>query len=434
MDQLPSIEQRTRRWWRGRPRLPVLLLFGLVAIGLVGGVFLIANTIRAEQTERQQATRTEQLVGLLADINRAAVNAETGQRGYFITLDRRYLAPYETGRAQLGPLVARLHEQVQAYGSPEQKEMAQRIEDLATRRLAELDSSVAQITQGDRKGAERQILTDEGQHLMLQLRATLERMAAFEKARLRAIRASSVETERRIIPLLAVLLVLIVAALGLGLWQVFRAARLEASEAQAVTLRQARDRADLLARELNHRVKNLFAVVLAIVRMSARENPEARGAIDQVAGRIEALTKAHDVTQGAARQRVARLNQLVDTAVAPYCSDDFGCKIAGPDIDLPEASVVPVGLILHEWATNAVKYGGWAQPGGLVEVSWERAADRLDLHWRETCANGAPAPVSGKQGFGSTLIESAARQLGGTFERTFHPEGIAHHLSFPLAH
>lgn len=427
--------ERTRAWWRGRPRLPVLLLFMAVAVGLVGGVFLIANTIRAERFERDQATRTEELVTILADINRAAVNAETGQRGYYITLDRRYLAPYEAARAQLPPLVARLHRAVAGSAAAQQRALAQEVETLATLRLAELDQTVTQISLGDKDAAERRILTDEGQHLMERLRATIGRMAAIETARLRGIRAASVATEQRIIPLLSLLLALIVAALALGLWQVFRAARFEASEAQAADLRSARDRADLLAGELNHRVKNLFAVVLAIVRMSGREHPEGREVIDRLAGRIEALSKAHGATQGSPQYRTARLDQLIETALAPYRSQANGCTIEGPETALPQTAVVPLGLVLHELATNAVKYGGWSQPGGNIAVSWTHAqADGapLCLRWREHSPAQVEPPRPGKEGFGSALVESAARQLGGSFEREFHDDGIELRLSFPM--
>ncbi len=435
MNEGEAIRARTRAWWRGRPRLPVLLLFGVVAVGLVGGVFLIANTIRAERIERGQATRTEEMVTILADINRAAVNAETGQRGYYITLDRRYLAPYEAARAQLPPLIARLQRQVRGSGTPQQQALAADLETLASAKLAELDETVTQIGLGDRDSAERRILSDDGEHLMERLRATITRMAAIETARLREIRAASVATEQRIIPLLALLLGLIVATLALGLWQVFRAARLEASEAQAADLRSARDRADLLASELNHRVKNLFAVVLAIVRMSGREHPEGREAIDRLGGRIEALSKAHGATQGSPQYRTAQLDQLVETALAPYRSDASACTIEGPETALPQIAVVPLGLVLHELATNAVKYGGWSRPGGSIAVSWTHAeADGapLCLRWREHSPAGAKPPRLGKEGFGSALVESAARQLGGSFEREFHDNGIELRLSFPL--
>jgi two-component sensor histidine kinase/CHASE3 domain sensor protein len=429
----PTTSQADKRSARrGMPRLPVLLLFVLVAVGLLGGLLLIAATLKAEQRERAQAQQTELIVGILGEIGRIAVNAETAERGYFITSDERYLRPYRAARAQVQPLSDELRRAVKAR-SPDQLVLADEIAALAEAKFDAIDATVAQLSAGDRAGAQRRILTDEGALLMDKLRDRIERLGGIEADRLGALRQSSVATENRIVPLLGALLALIVAALALGLSQVLRAARAEASEAQAEELRIARDRADLLASELNHRVKNLFAVVLAIVRMSGRENPEGRTAIDQVAGRIEALSKAHAVTQGSAHHRVAQLGQLVETALAPYRTSDSTCQIEGPDVALPEAAVVPVGLVLHELATNAVKYGAWSKPGGRIIVGWS-GEDGQDLHlvWREHGASGVAAPAPGKEGFGSALVEGAARQLSGRFERRFHDDGMEQHLAFPL--
>lgn len=428
----PQGEKPRRGPWRGAPRLPVLTLFALVAIGLIGGLLLIVATLKAEQRERAQAQQTELIVGLLAGIGRIAVNAETAQRGYFITSDDRYLRPYRAARAQLAPLSDELRRAVSAR-SPDQLALANEITGLAAAKFAEIEATVVQLGAGDREGAQRRILTDEGQRLMERLRSDIDRLDAIESGRLDTIRASSVANENRIVPLLVSLMGLIVIALALGLSQVLRAARAEASEAQAADLRAARDRADLLAGELNHRVKNLFAVVLAIVRMSGRESPESKPAIEQVAGRIEALLKAHSVTQGSPHHRVARLDELVDTALAPYRTGATTCAAEGPKVELPEAAIVPVGLVLHELATNAVKYGAWSRPGGHIDVHWLcNDQDELHLTWRERGATGVVAPAPGKEGFGSSLVDGAARQIRGRFERRFHDDGMEQHLVFPL--
>ncbi len=240
-------------------------------------------------------------------------------------------------------------------------------------------------------------------------------------------------SEARIIPTLVALLMFIVLALGLGLMQVIRTADAEARAQNAADLALARDRADLLARELNHRVKNLFAVVLAIVKMTGRDQPEARPTIDRISERIHALLMAHEVTQGTSARASARLTDLVEIALRPYRSDENACHVDGPDVDLPERTVVPLGLVLHELTTNAVKYGAWAHPGGLLEVHWHRAADRLVLEWRESLgADSPPPPAQGRIGFGSTLIEGSARQLGGTIDRQFHDRGLLVRIAIPL--
>ena len=114
----PPGERLSPRRWRRGPQLPSLLLFGFVAAALIGGVMLMWQTISAERSQRDQAARTNQVLLALRDVSRTAVNGETGQRGYFITLDRRYLAPYLTAREQYRGNLARLHEQMGDNLSP----------------------------------------------------------------------------------------------------------------------------------------------------------------------------------------------------------------------------------------------------------------------------------------------------------------------------
>ena len=237
--------------------------------------------------------------------------------------------------------------------------------------------------------------------------------------------------EARVVPALLGLAGILFAALGLGLWQVVRTARIEEAAANAAAIAEARDRADLLAHELNHRVKNLFAVILAIVKMSGRNTPEAAPVLERISGRIHALVRAHDVSQGRSDTAGIALAALIQTAVAPYLSDDAQCDAAGPEIWLSERNTVPMGLILHELVTNAVKYGAWSAPGGTVQVRWHHGeSDRVVMDWIERGNTPVQAPEPGRNGFGSMLIESAIRQMSGTISREFAPEGMRVRLEF----
>ena len=92
-------------------------------------------------------------------------------------------------------------------------------------------------------------------------------------------------------------------------------------------------------------------------------------------------------------------------------------------------AITPVGLMLHEMATNAVKYGAWSQPGGMISVDWDRAGAEIVLKWRESGAEIAEMPT--RQGFGSQLMTSSARQLGGSIEREFAASGVVITIRFP---
>ena len=184
-----------------------------------------------------------------------------------------------------------------------------------------------------------------------------------------------------------------------------------------------------LTRELNHRVKNLFAVILAIVQMSARDKPEAKEVTESIAQRIRALLTAHEVSQGELERPVASLRALVETSLAPYRSRKHTAEIDGPEIMLPAKRVTPLGLVLHELTTNAVKYGAW-QSEGTVHVTWTEKDGRVALEWRESGADIEEVPEH--KGFGSLLMTSAARQFGGTLERKFTKDGLRVSIELPV--
>lgn len=417
-----------------RPNIIVMLLFGLIALGLIGGVTAIYRTIKAERIERVEIRRTTELMELLRDLNRAATNGETGQRGYFITLDKRYLSPYETARVQNGPLVERLNQQARRFPDARRRDLARHIAALAQARFGELDDTVAQIERGDLTAARLRILSDDGLQRMDELRTSISEFEALERATLDAAQTRSVRSEKRVVPLLIQLLLLILIALALALLLVLRSAEAEARAAHAAELGAARDRADLLARELNHRVKNLFTVVLAIVQMSERDMPESKPAIARVSERIRALLNAHDISMGAKiRGGQSDLRELVEAVVAPYCSADYVCDLEGPPVLLSEFKAVPFGLVMHELTTNAVKYGAWSEPGGNLSVRWALAdgGRRVVLHWRERWSDPR-CQVDKQAGFGSVLLEGATRQLRGTLKREIEADGIELLLEFPL--
>lgn len=410
-------------------RLVNAALLAITALAMALVILFAIRTIEVERAQREQAQRTSAILNELRDISRASLNGETGQRGYMLSLDRRYLAPYFAARTQIEPSLNRLRGLVEPGATPRQLELLDQIDVLSRSKFAELREGVELVRQGELIEARRRVLTDEGQEAMERLRRALREMERIELAILEAARADTARTEARVVPLLSGLLGLLAIAMVASGRLIARSAKAEAEAAQAQQLTEARDRADLLARELNHRVKNLFAVVLAIVRLSARGAPEAKPVTDGIADRIMALLKAHEVSQGELDGPTVALGTLVETSLAPYRTAELTGEIGGPDVLLDARAITPLGLVLHELTTNAVKYGGWSQPGGRLAVEWLREGEDIVLSWRES---GTPitAPPS-REGFGSLLMTSSARQLGGSIERDFTPEGAVITIRFP---
>jgi two-component sensor histidine kinase len=424
-----------RGWWRKTPRVPALALLAVVALALLGSFTLIFATVEAERVQREQARRTASVISALNGIVSATLNGETAQRGYFITTDRRYLAPYYTGRKAYEAEQDALRQRMGDTLSEDQAALVDEIDRLGDAKWAEMAGTVALVEQGRVVDAHTRILSDEGQLAMQALRRSVGRLEAIERARLEEATTAAAVAERSVVPLLALLFAVIVVALGLGLWQAIRTARAESAAANAEALAIAHDRADLLAKELNHRVKNLFAVILAIVKMSARGDTAAAPAVDRIAKRIHALVTAHDVTQGSHGDSHVDIAELVGKVIAPYRSSSEKCQLEGGELVIPGRHAVPLGLVLHELVTNAVKYGAWSQPGGLVHVEWRENGGNVELCWREQAAKAITPPPGGKpgrEGFGSMLIRSSERQLGGRIARSFESHGIIVEIAFPM--
>lgn len=425
-----SRSKRKRLW-------SALLVLGAVALGILCAVLLVWSTINTERAARLQSARYTEVMSALRDINRAALNAETGQRGYFITLDRRYLASYEFGRDLYPRALERLKLLSQSSEDPRIERLVAEVEEAGDAKMDELAGNVELIAAGQIVEAQQSILSNRGRLDMERLNDALTRLEAVERGLQESAAAQAFSAERRVLPLLVIALALMGAGLGFGFVLAMRAARAEAAASRAAELEEARDRADLLARELNHRVKNLFAVILAIVRMSGRGQPEAAPVVDNIAARIHALLEAHNVTQGpdgGAGEGEADMGMLVGKVLAPYRSEGNAADIDGEDVALTARQATPVGLVLHELATNAVKYGAWSGNRGSAEkgriaIHWARKGDDVLLTWTET--GPSIAVPDGHEGFGSMLMRSAARQLDGEIERRFEAGRMVVEMRIP---
>ena len=415
---------------RNRFKWGNVTLLALMALAMIGLIVVAFQTIESERAEREQVERTNDILLELRNVSSAAVNAETGQRGYLITLDRRYLESYLFGREQIDPSLRRLRTAMEDEETTRrQTELVDQIEALATSKFAEMDESVRLLEDGRLIDARREMLSDQGQETMERLRRAIGEMERIEFQLLSDATEETARAEGRVLPLLGALMLLLIGSIVGGTRLVARTARAEVEAAQAVALGEARDRADLLARELNHRVKNLFAVVLAIIQLSGRDKPESKEVTDGIADRVRALLTAHEVSQGELDRPVASLRALVETTLAPYRSSKLTADIEGDEILLPAKQVTPLGLVLHELTTNAVKYGAWAS-GGTIAVDWQRVGDTIKLVWQEQ--GDAIETEPERRGFGSMLMTSASRQFGGSIEREFLAEGVRVTIELPI--
>jgi PAS domain S-box-containing protein len=178
----------------------------------------------------------------------------------------------------------------------------------------------------------------------------------------------------------------------------------------------------LLARELEHRMKNTMAMVGAIANQTFRTAATKEDARTIFDARLRALNQAHDVLV-ASNWTSAPMSVVVDGALTPYRTGEGRIRINGPAIDLSAKQALSLSLALHELATNATKYGALSVPSGTIDVSWDCIASEpertLRFDWRE---HGGPTVATpSRRGFGSRLIESTLSSDFGTSVKVEYP-------------
>ena len=195
---------------------------------------------------------------------------------------------------------------------------------------------------------------------------------------------------------------------------------------------------DLLLKELDHRVKNLFSIIGGMVSLGARSALTANDLAGTIRGRISALARAHALIRiskpGSGASREATLEELVRAVVEPYtdaATTPVGSRmiIHGPQIILGSESITAMALVLHELATNAAKYGAFSTPAGHVKISWAIKENELILSWQEREGPPVLGPPA-KEGFGSLLARhSVEGQLHGDLAFIWDAAGLTANFS-----
>jgi two-component sensor histidine kinase len=187
---------------------------------------------------------------------------------------------------------------------------------------------------------------------------------------------------------------------------------------------------NVLAREAEHRARNVLASVQAAVYLSHSDTPE--GLKHAIQGRIQALANVHRLFVES-RWAGAELHCLVKQELAAYCPDGEGrARIDGPKLLIRPDVAQAVAVALHELATNAAKYGALSVAEGHLRVEWSRASDgRLVIRWTET--GGPPGKPPTRQGFGTRVMDSMIRgQLKGEMRLDWRAEGLACEIVLPM--
>jgi two-component sensor histidine kinase len=313
-----------------------------------------------------------------------------------------------------------------------------RVDRMTDAKFAEMDRSVSLTQSGFKDQALSLIQADFGKLQMDAIRREIAALSLEKANQRRESFAQAATLEQRLLPLIGVLGLAILALIYAGFRSERSRSLAQAEAEQAGALREANERIELLARELNHRVKNLFSVILSIVTLSGRKQASNREVVADIRARVRALSLAHSASQGGYGIAQVELGPVIAKTMEPY-ADDGGkrVRVNGSRVLLPARMVTPIGLIIHELATNAVKYGALSVETGTVDIRWETAGSEADMQlltmsWIETGGPAITAETAASGGFGSQMTTLAAGQLGGAIEREWPEAGAVVRLKFPL--
>jgi len=429
-------EDWRRRGRRSDLQARVLFIAALLTLLLSASVSVWAATRIREGMEL--VGRSQRLTLALERISARLVDVETGQRGLLLTGDQRFLEPYYAGLAHVDDTLAEARLQLRDPAR------IARFESLASSVAAATDYLRATVdagSNGARDEAIARVRSGEGKALLDEVRAQA-RSLQLEADDLLHARGDALERNAAISLAMSVM-----AHLAL---LVFLAGAFITHRRSALLRRRLEDRQSLMVRELNHRVRNNLAAMLAIAEQTMRSADQPAGAapmtpsealerfLDAFSGRVRAMGVVHTMLSDRKWEDVD-LRELVERILAPYLPGDREeVRISGPTVRAPARAAGPLGATLHELATNAVRHGALsAQDGGELRVRWSvdeapKGGSMLRLEWKEKRRqSGLNQPD--RQGLGADLIRNLATfELGGKSELAFEPDGVRCVVEAPL--
>ena len=207
------------------------------------------------------------------------------------------------------------------------------------------------------------------------------------------------------------------------------------SEEMLAANQRAEQRQALLVRELHHRIRNTLALVQSILGSTARSSSTIDEFYASFSNRIASLAKTQTLLTEDYWQ-TASLREMLENELRAYMASGPGrVVLTGSHVDLAGDLAVPVGMALHELASNAIRHGALSVPQGTVEVTWSlrkvESKRKLLLEWKER--GGPPVQTPQQRGFGSTLLERVlAMQANAEVQIAYDREGLAFRMEAPL--
>jgi two-component sensor histidine kinase len=422
----------------------------LVLFGIIGMTVWLGERARiySDDAGRLRDTRVAAV-----ELRSALQSAESSQRGFLVGGNEIYLAPYDSAKAEAEAQLARVG---QFLAGANLDALLGRLSAVVKEKVDEMDRTIS--LKADSKDAEALTLfrSNRGKALMDEANVFLSSIirGADERLTVGIAEQQQNATLLRLVSTIGGLVIVLVV--GGVIITLFRYAR-EISQARdhvqllngtleqrvgdrTAALEQARDRAEILLAEVNHRVANSLSLVASLVRLQSNvlADPAARDALHETEARIHAISSVHkrlytsgNMTLVDLDEYLSSLLQNVETALR---SEGHGAslKYELEPVKLKTDSSVNLGVIVMEWVTNAFKYA-YPDGGGEVRVKLRRTGEgQGELVVEDDGVGRAPGPAKGS-GMGTRIVSAMARTIGAEIDYVSRQRGTAARLAFPSA-
>lgn len=436
-------------------RVIVVSAFAFLAVGFVALVAIVAANFwlsqRAESFFTQQIAARDTRAAAV-ELRNAVQSAESAQRGYLLTDNEIYLAPYDLAKDQAERQLGALRGLLSGY--PEAGSPLERLSQLMSQKFDELDETVTLKRNRHDDEAMALVNTNQGKSLMDEANVFITGIVSQADDRLTqgaAEQQANAGWLRLVSEVAGVLIVVVVGGAAFLLLRYVRELRRARDEVEGfnaaleqrvaertVDLTQARDRAEVLLREVNHRVANSLALISSLVNLQKKTVADgpARKALDETQERIFAISLVHRRLYGGSDARAVTLDDylsgLLDHLRTSLRNEGQGIRLTyeAEPIALPTDASVNLGVVVTEWVTNAFKY---AYPDGNGEIRVR--ARKLPEGEVELCVEDDGvghldgAPIKGT-GLGSRIVAAMATSLGAEVDYPSQGAGLTARLVF----
>lgn len=405
----------------------------LLAIGFVALLFIVLTTMRLSQRAQihlGEVTAAREMRISATLLRESLLMAESSQRGYLLTGNEIYLAPYDNAKTVARAELARLT--LLMASQPSRKALLGQLGTVVDQKLIEQDSTIALRSSGHEAEAIGTVTSNRGKALMDEANVYLSAVALEYDERMNdaiAEQTSNIAWLRWASFASAIVIMAVVAGVLTTLSRFTletMAARDEVRRANETlearveerthALAGAKDRAEVLLAEVNHRVANSLALVSSLVRLQARDlkEPAAKAALEETNGRIAAIGQMHkllfttgNVGQVAADTYLAAVLSQLESVMAASGSKAT-LKHDLESVTLPTSDAVNMGIIVTEWVTNALKYAYPGETGGEVRVDLRTKDDAISLAVEDDGVGRGDARNIGGTGLGMRVVSAIA--------------------------